>query len=85
VCTRYQFEQDLLPPPTPVGEDPASATINYGVNWLPIVCAATTLIVRTLRASPRAQSADRTPEWCDPREEYGTALLTFYTTLAQCE
>jgi len=77
VCSRYQFERDLLPPPTPVGLEEEFQTKNFLAIWPPLLCVAITATVRLLRASPGAQSVDRTPELPEINPEL--SFLAFYT------
>lgn len=80
---RYRW-QDLLPPPTPVGEKPGPQTLNYDVNWIPLGLVVTTATLRHIRAYPAAQSVKNHHE---PPTEPNTELsfLAFYALINQYE
>jgi len=82
VCPRFRFK-DLLPPSTPTAPRPESATPLSALNSLPLGIVAITVTLWQIRASRRAQCAERIPRSSEQREEN---FLPYYTSwILACE
>jgi len=62
VCSRYQFERDLLPPPTPVGEAEESRTHSFVPIILPLAVVIITATRRLIPSSNAAPCVESLPE-----------------------